>query len=365
MWLFKKKRASNSGPQPGYEAPKRGFTTHKFIPSLSRWQADSGPAKRDWVLRLIDRYLYEYHHKKAWKEKWTAVSVLGQLYFLADHWLREAPIRSTVTQMRGPWVRELFEAVVDNLCFFLDCKVNYLPELIELHWGRILTVGGYYVDNQNVSRRGMLPQHIPRSLLPTVADYLTAAEREKYRLIFENGVAYQTTWAAPHFKRIPAESRLVGWTAGSYSAPEMMESGFAGFAMSMGRDIYMARHHGNYKRHNFYHSSYLAGGTVLCTGSMKIVHGHVLAIKNDSGHYRPTLEHLVNVLQALEMYRVPPRQIRVIAVANSWKLPNGRSGPRTEMWGDEFLRNRAKEGNDVEIRKLANDKNIDERSRHP
>jgi hypothetical protein len=386
MWLFKKKRGSNIGPQPGYETPEWGFGTHKFIPSLSRWLDDSNcggghPATRDWVLRLIDRYLCAFHHRRDWENWWEAVSILGQLYFLTDHWLRESPApHSKINQKREPWVRELFEAVVDNLCFLLDCKVNYLPEMIELYWGRILTDGGYYTDNQNPSGRGILPRHIPRSMLPTVADYLTAAEREKYRLIFCDGLAYQTTWwKEKPFRRIPAESKVVGWTDAEgphawqtmeerekMKKGRMMEDGFAGFALSMGRDFYIATHHRNYARHNFYHSSYLAGGTVLCTGSMKIVHGHVLAIKNDSGHYRPTLEHLVSVLQALEMYRVPPRQVRVIVTANSWKLPNGRSGPRTEMWGDELLHRRAIEGKDARIRKIANRDNIDERRKpHP
>ena len=74
---------------------------------------------------------------------------------------------------------------------------------------------------------------------------------------------------------------------------------------------------------NFFHSSYLAGDTVLCTGSLLIELGVVKAIKNDSGHYQPTVFHLVNVVRTLQMHGVDVSQVAVKAVAGSWLLPNG------------------------------------------
>jgi hypothetical protein len=341
---------------------RRGRVGASGIPSNLDWQALSSGggrrAPRDWVLMLIDRYLFEYNQRS---NGWVKVSILGQLYFLTDRWLREATVRGdALTQAREPRVLGLFKAVVDNLCFLLDCKVNYLPELIELFWGRILTNHGYEIDNLNHPALG-LPPNIPRGGLPTLVEYLTAAEREKYRLFFINGLAYQSTWwNRPPYDLVPADSTTsIGWTdAEGPTAPQMMERGFHGFAMNMRRDIFVAHHVAAYEKDNFFHSSYLAGGTVLCTGSVKMVRGRVLAIKNDSGHYKPTLEHMTNVVQALQMYGVAPHLLDVILVANSWRDAGGYLGNYEIMVpGNQVLR-WGGEGKDVFYRKQANDRNI-------
>jgi hypothetical protein len=354
MRFFKKKQARNIGSpynvmgNSQYQMIPGGGGANNPIPSLLDWQLSSsaggGGTPRDGVLGLIDRYLNAYYHSS---DPWEKVSILGQLYFLTDRWLREARVRR---DPREPGVLELFIAVVDNLCYLLDCTVNYLPTLIEQYWGRILTKHGYDLDNRG----------IPRGGLPTVADYLTAAEREKYRLIFNNGLAYQSTWwAVPPYSLELAESNMIGWTdARGPRAPQMMETGFAGFAMSMGRDIFMATHHGSYNKDNFFHSSYLAGGTVLCTGTILIERGRVRAIKNDSGHYRPTLEHLMNVVHALGMYGVPPSTLTVIAVAGSWTDAHGHlSTLDLVTWGNDVLA-WGSNGADVQRCKQSNDRNI-------
>jgi len=67
---------------------------------------------------------------------------------------------------------------------------------------------------------------------------------------------------------------------------------------------------------------------------MLIRAGRILGIRNDSGHYRPTLDHLVNVLEALRMFGVPLDIISIDAL-----VP--RLGGGTEWcWakGDEMLR---------------------------
>jgi hypothetical protein len=243
------------------------------------------------------------------------------------------------------------------MCALLDCSPNRLPEMIEQYWGRILAPHGFEVDRQD-TYYGYTGGTLLPGKLPQVANYLTRAERQQYRLFFQNGKVFQIPWWRSHGPYAPvlAESRLVGWTHAAGNT--IMYPGYAGFALSMGRDFYMARHHGGYDRDNFFHSSYLAGDTVLCTGTMLIEKGRVRAICNDSGHYRPTVDHLINVLQALEMYGILPSTIDAWAVAGSWKDRNGLPGAFDRKWrGNELLRTGGR-GWDLHGRHEANVKNM-------
>jgi hypothetical protein len=49
----------------------------------------------------------------------------------------------------------------------------------------------------------------------------------------------------------------------------------------------------------FHHSSFLAGETALCAGTIKIDRGRLIEINNESGHYTPGLQDLVNVCEAI------------------------------------------------------------------
>lgn len=83
--------------------------------------------------------------------------------------------------------------------------------------------------------------------------------------------------------------------------------GYAGFVMSMSRELYISGRHlstGGGDRVNFFHSSYLSGGTVMCAGSIAIKNGRVIDIRNDSGHHMRTLDNVLNVLECLRMHGV-------------------------------------------------------------
>lgn len=77
--------------------------------------------------------------------------------------------------------------------------------------------------------------------------------------------------------------------------------GVAGFAMGLNRHIY-ARKHSLYAgpKGSFYHSAYLEGREVLCTGCLTVVNGELTYINNSSGHYQPQPKQLALVLQALQ-----------------------------------------------------------------
>lgn len=50
----------------------------------------------------------------------------------------------------------------------------------------------------------------------------------------------------------------------------------------------------------YHHSSFLAGGDALCAGTFSIKNGKVKWISNNSGHYAPTIENLIDACVALD-----------------------------------------------------------------
>jgi len=97
--------------------------------------------------------------------------------------------------------------------------------------------------------------------------------------------------------------------------------GVAGFAMGLNRDIY-AHKHSNYPaaKGSFYHSAYMAGNDVLCTGCITVKEGKLTYINNASGHYQPKPQQLSLALQSLQSQGVDISQVAV-------QLQNTNPGP--------------------------------------
>lgn len=88
--------------------------------------------------------------------------------------------------------------------------------------------------------------------------------------------------------------------------------GVAGFAMGLNRSIY-ARKHSNYDaaKGSFYHSCYLEGRELLCTGCITVVDGELRYINNWSGHYQPSRQQLSLAVQALQAQGVDISNVTV------------------------------------------------------
>lgn len=84
--------------------------------------------------------------------------------------------------------------------------------------------------------------------------------------------------------------------------------GVAGFAMTLNRDLFIHGGHSIRSRDNaafsFYHSSYVSGEDVLCTGCITTKNGKLVYINNWSGHYRPPPAQLQIVLESLQVQGV-------------------------------------------------------------
>jgi hypothetical protein len=71
--------------------------------------------------------------------------------------------------------------------------------------------------------------------------------------------------------------------------------GVAAYVWSQESELFIAEHRGNV----FHHSSFLSGQRVRCAGMIKIDNGRVSAISNNSGHYKPRQQQMVNMVRFL------------------------------------------------------------------
>jgi hypothetical protein len=115
------------------------------------------------------------------------------------------------------------------------------------------------------------------------------------------------------------------------------------FVMSPTGDIHMESH----KIGKYHHSSLLAGADVASAGMMRVENGALRELSNHSGHYAPTLIHVLQILQRLEKKGVPltfDLNIQAGGVAISkpadvfWAEPQGKrkyeQDKTAQMWDD-------------------------------
>ncbi len=295
-------------------AGARAYTT---TPTLEQWKKDSSVAlarrQDDAILCRIDDLLVQYGANGS---AFGRIQLKADLFFTLDYWLKVHARTPGMAKDRQPAVYELYKYTAHSLAAALSCTINTLPEYLERHFGRKLSYHGEHLD-----------------LVGQFATYLTRAEVEKYRLSFRKGKAYMWMWPGKghELTRPTADGGLVTQErqqpkgmklvlAESESASNKNVFGlkqWGGFAMSMGRDLYMARHHcgegsaGPGSGGNFYHSSYLAGDPVLCAGTILIEQGITKAVCNDSGHYQPDQANFMSFLQALMMHGVNVQNIAI------------------------------------------------------
>jgi hypothetical protein len=113
--------------------------------------------------------------------------------------------------------------------------------------------------------------------------YLSAAEREQYRLFVKDGRLYHASDGTP-FDTGDAASLHQG-------------QGQAIFVMDEYGNIYASTKH---EFASFHHSSFLSGQPVAGAGEIKVKNGSIVEITDRSGHYRPAPPYLDQVLNQLK-----------------------------------------------------------------
>lgn len=268
------------------------------LPSYSTWQSDSSVTfairKNDIVLHRIDKLLENYWITKDTSKKFI---FLNDLYFTLDYWLKSYKTNSRMEKGREPSIFALFARVVEELCKTFGCTVNGLPRELELMWGREMSTCGVSVD-----------------IIREQAEYLTRTEAAQYRVWFKGGKAYMLPWynpsvAKPRLELAESKHAYVK-EAQVRNSQEATNYGF--FVLTMSRDLYMAKHRqydSNSGSKGFYHSSYVAGEPVQCSGTMLIERGVIKAVRINSGHYQPHMNNMRALVMALRMWGVPVNNV--------------------------------------------------------
>lgn len=266
---------------------------YNAVPSHTKFQSDSSVSfafrKDDIVLHRIDGLL-EAH----WTSKDPAKRFifLSDIFFTADYWLKSFKTNLNMEKKREPAVYALYAICAEELCKFFGCTINGLPRELEFMWGRNLSGPGVYVD-----------------IIKDRAKYISRAEAAQYKLKFKNGKAYMLPWhrtADPNAKLELCDSKHA-YTKEAQVLGGLPADNYGFFVLSMSRDLYMAKHFtcGANGEKGFYHSSYIGGDSVACSGTMLIEKGVIKRIRTNSGHYQPHDNNIRSLIMALRMWAVP------------------------------------------------------------
>jgi hypothetical protein len=262
----------------------------------------------------------------------------GELYFATNAWLKSLQLGENpkMEKDREPGVRALCHYAITWLAAAFGVGVQALPTKLEQFYGESMSDHGRLQDS---------PQMLGTE------HYMDRARTEKFRVYFKNGLAYQYYTYDPKNQVLvlldsehwsssdPDSKRKITLTMTDPESQEktqvivsVLDPDWAYFVMSMGRDIYLGPHMKLTKTgiYALVHSSWLGGAPVQFSGSMLVEKGVIKGIRTNSGHYRPTDEHLVNVLEFLQTMGVDLTQVSVYDYA----------GQDFDVNGDEFLEER-------------------------
>lgn len=178
------------------------------------------------------------------------------------------------------------------------CSLYWQEKLVPAHYGRDLSVfySGWKADmsNKDVPFEEWMKGYLVESHAPTAVKYLTSTERKEYEASFREGKLY--------LKDAPVDTA----TMNTYQGP-----GSAIFVMGLDKKIYI----GSHSISRFHHSSFLSGDATLGSGSIKTNEaGEIIEITNHSGHYKPSVDQILNTLEVLKENGVDLSKITVTAI---------------------------------------------------
>jgi hypothetical protein len=125
--------------------------------------------------------------------------------------------------------------------------------------------------------------------------YQSDAARAGFKLSFRNGLAYRWDYsggAKGKGNLVLYDTRLAG---------DDLEHGASLYVMDVRGRIYVSGKEGEKA---LKHSSFMGGAATLCAGTMRVDNGKVAWVSGRSGHYRPMVLHMVNLLERLRTYGV-------------------------------------------------------------
>lgn len=254
---------------------------YMMLPSMAKFVQDTGPAGHDATLRYITDTLNRM--PPGGNDRFIAMT---DLFFGLNGWIKAYHEGSV--QIRKP----AYPAVAA----LTDCVIKELQKVVgaptAAHLSRALS-NMFGLANVSAGRR-------------TDANFnaitFDKGRRELSRLHFRNGLAFRAR--TPDMIGAPpgpdgltlVQSRWFETDIRRQGVDSM--PGFAPFVMSLEREFYMARH--EVAQGGIFHSAYFGDGRVGAAGTMLIETGRVLAIRSDSGHFRPPPRSMASALKGLQ-----------------------------------------------------------------
>ena len=136
-----------------------------------------------------------------------------------------------------------------------------------------------------------------------LVEFLTPQEQKELKLSFRNGLAHKWTFDAQKKK-----GSIQKYDTKSFGDAHRSEYGASLYVMDRNGAIYV---YGQDTEKVLKHSSLLAGAGALCAGTMRIEDGKVKWLTGRSGHYQPTVDNIVSVLERLRQYQVDLKNVIV------------------------------------------------------
>lgn len=284
-------------------------------------------ANNDFISTSIKRYhdgLLNHPNRADVFDKAVQANLLSDTYFLTGKAMRaisrEKEIRTFGDCLIFPIIRSLHWAAAEEIGsrYQVESEMKHVSDHADVYLQNALSTGlgghGFKLDNE---RKDLKPNliylhdedqtealrlHIEGGLLKVFdpgSNSLVPLHTENWRNTKKKDLKDNTA----HSQGIHDQSEVV--LVNGRKLKIKGKFGVAGFAMSIRREIYVRKHHvmtgpAGMGRGIFYHSSYLAGNDIICSGCLMVKHGELIWADNMSGHYQPSLAKLLVLLQTLQ-----------------------------------------------------------------
>ncbi len=279
-------------------------TPYLTLPTEKIWKKDSAvrdimvKRKTDPVLIRIDNLVKDLNRARDGGE---ITYLYCELFFASNYWINNYRATRSMNNKRERPVCMLRDFCEKQLAAAFQCGTQMVRAKLQQYYGTSVTPHGIWCDKD--------------------ISYLPLARRQKFRLVFEHGRAYWLEW----WKASSAQATQLKLVNTGFARKQTMDTktgdavmdlnglrdDWAFFVLSFDRDIYIGPHKAGSASMTMpvFHSSYLSGVSVQFAGSIHIVEGVVLGVRNDSGHYQPNNNFFTNILAQLKTVGVKLRNV--------------------------------------------------------
>ncbi len=283
--------------------PKGPAMSYSKMPTKNEWEKNvGGPSglkrkgKYDRILARISDLIKEWNAAPESRKRYLEC----ELYFSTQYWNRnEAP--KPTQKDAASHVKALFDLVEIRIAKEFNCPTyGVAPQLQKL-----------YCCTEQASAIFKDEYDIPHT-------FQKRGDLEKFKLYFVQDKAKWSPWWENNKNGLvlvntkDANDAHKGAAAGQQPlAQSALGADAAFFVMNRYRDMYAAPHYPRVTDFPMYHSTIPHGQPIQYAGSILIEKGIVRAICDDSGHYKPGVDYVINVLEHFKTLGVPLSKIEV------------------------------------------------------